>query len=196
MPTGYTAGVVDGTINSFETFALQCARAFGALISMRDDPLNAEIPDEFKPDSYYQDEIKEIQDEIQKLHTMTPEEIKAACDKDLEERHNHKQESYDKAKLENDRLDKMEAAVKAWIAPSTDHAGMKDFMLDQLEISRHDLKYYNITIEYELPSQWMKRKTESLVKSLLYYQQEYEKEKQRCEDRTRWVKQLKESLKP
>lgn len=40
MPTGYTAGILDGEINTFEEFAKTCMRAFGATIHMRDEPLS------------------------------------------------------------------------------------------------------------------------------------------------------------
>ena len=35
MPTGYTAAVCSGEITEIKDFALSCARAFGALITMR-----------------------------------------------------------------------------------------------------------------------------------------------------------------
>lgn len=52
MPTGYTAGVKDGTVTDFKAFVMQCARAFGALIDMRDDPSDVPIPKSFAPSSY------------------------------------------------------------------------------------------------------------------------------------------------
>ena len=51
MPTGFTCDIKDGI--TFERFALNCARAFGALINMRDDSLDAEIPDEIKPSDHH-----------------------------------------------------------------------------------------------------------------------------------------------
>ena len=53
MPTGYTAGVATGEIKDFKTYALQCARAFGACIMLRDEPMSDEIP-EFKPSDHYE----------------------------------------------------------------------------------------------------------------------------------------------
>ena len=44
MPTGYTSGVATGEIKDFKTYALQCARAFGACIMLRDEPMSDEIP--------------------------------------------------------------------------------------------------------------------------------------------------------
>jgi hypothetical protein len=49
MPTGYTAAVADGTITEFPDFAMQCARAFGTLVLMRDEPQDAAIPEKFEP---------------------------------------------------------------------------------------------------------------------------------------------------
>jgi len=52
MPTGYTYPVVEGKITEFSDFALSCARAFGALITMRDDPHDTPIPETFEPSDY------------------------------------------------------------------------------------------------------------------------------------------------
>ena len=41
MPTGYTAEILNGEIKTFPEFAKKCARAFGAMIHMRDDSLDA-----------------------------------------------------------------------------------------------------------------------------------------------------------
>lgn len=61
MPTGYTHGVQDGTVTEFRDFALICARAFGATILMRDDPMDAPIPDEFQSSTYHLDRLKELE---------------------------------------------------------------------------------------------------------------------------------------
>lgn len=44
MPTGYTAPVVDGEVTELKEFVWRCARAFGALVYLRDDPLTNERP--------------------------------------------------------------------------------------------------------------------------------------------------------
>jgi hypothetical protein len=52
MPTGYTAKLYDGD-QKFQDFAMECARAFGALIEMRDEPMNAKIPETFEPSEHH-----------------------------------------------------------------------------------------------------------------------------------------------
>ena len=66
MPTGYTADVMDGKVTDFKLFAMQCARAFGALVIMRDEPLNAEIPDEFSPSNYHFQELEQARERLAK----------------------------------------------------------------------------------------------------------------------------------
>lgn len=53
MPTGYTYPVCEGKITEFPDFALSCARAFGALISMREEPMDAPLPDEIAASTNY-----------------------------------------------------------------------------------------------------------------------------------------------
>lgn len=75
MATGYTHPVAEGTVTDFATFALDCARAFGALITIRDDPPGTPIPDEFTP-STWNAEAKEGAEarlaELMALPGMTP----------------------------------------------------------------------------------------------------------------------------
>ena len=52
MPTGYTDRIYRGVETSFRTFMLECARGFGALVHLRDEP-GAPIPDVIPPSDYY-----------------------------------------------------------------------------------------------------------------------------------------------
>ncbi len=57
MPTGYTAAVQNGTVTRFADFAMNCARAFGALVELRDE-MDAPIPDTFKPSTHHSESLK------------------------------------------------------------------------------------------------------------------------------------------
>lgn len=56
MPTGYTHKIKDGM--TFKEYALRCARNFGALMDMRDDPMDAPIPI-FTPSGYHEEKLIE-----------------------------------------------------------------------------------------------------------------------------------------
>ena len=90
----------------------------------------------------------------------------------------------------------MAAHVEAWEPPTANHIEMKSFMLEQLRISRHDMKWlerYEHT-ERQTPSEWHRSKIEEATHSIGYHAGEHEKEIERCEGRTTWVKQLRDSL--
>src|SRR5438309_7441629 len=80
MPTGYTADVGNGKVTDFATFALTCARGFGALITMRDDPMDAEIPDEFPVDEYAMRAYIADSERLNELRAMDAEEAERQAD--------------------------------------------------------------------------------------------------------------------
>jgi hypothetical protein len=136
MPTGYTAPVVDGKIIEFSDFALSCARAFGALISMRDEPMNAPIPDELTPNvKHYDERIEADLKRMGDVQAMT----RAQADEAAAKEHSDALASRALYLAEQEagaaRLNAMMAKVRAWEPPTSDHAPMKLFMLEQLRIS-------------------------------------------------------------
>lgn len=52
---------------TFEEFIMCCARGMGALITMCDDPSNAEIPKAFKSSDYNKKRLKETETELKRL---------------------------------------------------------------------------------------------------------------------------------
>lgn len=84
MPTGYTHEVQSGEVTDFPTFTMQCARAFGALIMMRDDPSDAQIPEQFEPSDYNRRARERAVAELQRLQNLTWDEIGAAARADYD----------------------------------------------------------------------------------------------------------------
>ena len=71
MPTGYTAMLTEEKEITFEDFALKCARAFGALIEMRDESLDAKIPEEFKVTEYHTVELNRAIEKLNDVYKIT-----------------------------------------------------------------------------------------------------------------------------
>ena len=63
MPTGYTHDIPAGI--TFRQFALNCARAFGANIAMRDDPADKPI-EVYEPSDYSAKAITKATNELRK----------------------------------------------------------------------------------------------------------------------------------
>lgn len=201
MPTGYTTDIKKGI--SFKDFALGCAKAFGACVTLRDQP-NKVIPDEFKPSIYYEGRIKEIKKEIKLLEII---DIKTAGIKAKEE-YNREIKRYkkyiDEANELRKRYDAMLRDVEGWKPPTNDHIELKNFMKEQIQTSiNHDcnIDYYIEILEDILESirlldgqKWINEKKEKAVKDLEYCNKEDTKEKERVQERNDWIRELRMSL--
>lgn len=197
MPTGYTDKIKDGI--TFEQFAMNCARAFGACIEMRDDPADKEIPDEFKPSDYHIKQIEEAKKNIKLLKNMSQKEKSEAAEKEYLDNVAY----HEKSRQENiDLLEKynsMLKCVKSWEPPTSEHIRFKEFMIEQIEGSiKFDIhpEYYEKYAPKPLSSdEWYNKKLEEANDNLKYHKKEYAEEVERCKGRSKWIKDLKVSLK-
>lgn len=196
MPTGYTYKLVNQG-QSFPEFSMRCARAFSALAHMMDQPMDAPIPDVFKPSDYYTKALQEAQETLAHLERMTPQQAVAYGDAKRREEIEMTNAPPAKQVAERARLYAMQTQVNAWIPPSSDHDSLKRFMLDQINISLNDAGYAESN-EVETDS---KSCTGYYHDALIYARidvsactEELEKQRQRCARNTNWVRLLRESL--
>lgn len=195
MSTGYTSKIYDGKAQSFAEFALYCARAFGALVEMREDPMDAKIPLEFKPSTYHRDRLAETKTELAKWQNMS-----------LAEAAKHEAASYAKAideeaayqekkKALRERYETMLAHVLAWEPPTPEHKGLKDFMTSQLRESiDFDCRDYSNHVRRVAPAQWLKERIETAQNSIAYHEKEWARDQEMARTRTAWVADLRKSL--
>lgn len=134
MPTGYTAAVQDGTITDFGAFARQCARAFGATLHQRDDPLSAELKLE-KPSGYHATEIDCLLRRLVQLKRMSPIDAQHECQADYNQQVQDWKERCDDRAMHRVRYGAMLDKAEHWKAPTPDHLGLKSFMIKQLNES-------------------------------------------------------------
>lgn len=194
MPTGYTAPVGDGTVTEFQQFALQCARAFGALITMRDDPMDAPIPDEFTPSTHHTEQLAKATTRLAELQAMTPEQIAAAAHEAETTRIQQEREWAAERAQKKARYEAMLAHANAYVPPSEDHENFRQFMIDQLtESIRFDCPDCEIAPECS-PEEWHAAALKSAEWSIQYHTEEGEQEVVRAAGRTQWIQQLKASL--
>lgn len=205
MPTGYTAGILDGKVNTFEEFATVCTRAFGATIHMRDDSLDSPYEPR-TPSEYYSNSIISKKETLERYKTLTDEELS----KEFEDKMN-KDLKYYKEKLEEssknlEKLNSILESAKSWIPPTEDHKGFRDFMINQLEETIEwdgDSSYYVnkiIEIEKQLsegidPKSERESAIKELEKQISYYEIEYQKELERCKKSNSWMESFFESIK-
>lgn len=98
---------------------------------------------------------------------------------------------------ENARLCSMRNKVVAWTPPTPNHKNLKDFMLEQIKISMHDLSYYTkeiINLQTRSTKSLIANKTEDLKDGVEYHKKELEKETIRYNGNNDWLEQLYKSV--
>ena len=196
MATGYTADVASGKITDFTEYALQCARAFGACIMLRDEPLSSEIP-EFDPSDYHAEKLVSSQKALadflgmdasqrQAMHAAEHAKNVAEADKWIAEK-----------KVTLSRYNAMLEKAMAFKPPSAEHCQYAKFLVDQLTSSiESDCggSYYT-ELKQEVPFVlWEAAKISSLERAVEYHREQHQQEVERTSQRNRWIRQLKEAL--
>lgn len=194
MPTGYTAAIADGI--AFETFVMNCARAMGACIMLRDDPGGGEhIPERFEPSDYNARRLAEAREELSRVRAMTTDQVIAECDRThaiaVGEHRRRKMERDDLRKKYEAMLDR----VRAWKPPTSDHDGLKSFMVQQItESINFDCWDHDSEPKPVAPKAWKEQLEAKLVKDCSYHAGEHAKEVERAKARTDWIVALRASL--
>ena len=194
MPTGYTAGVQDGTIVEFKDFALQCARAFGACVMQRDEPMN--VPPKLEEYSdYYPKRIKSLREEIAVLENMTDEEKELAAVKYNKDSEKSYRDAVAKNIETRNRYIAMRDKVILWTPPTTEHAGLKKFMLEQIDESIKFDNYVPSMPIVQTAEEYHDSCLEVAYKSMTWQREEMKKDKERIDGRNKWITDLHDSLK-
>ena len=199
MPTGYTAFIEDGEITNAKDFILLCTRAFGVAMDIRDEPLSAPTPIEFKPDiKYHKEQLEKELAEMERLLNISDEDFHKEM---VELRENAIKSATERLKSNQELDDKYKAILKdieAWDPPE-ECKELKEFAINQIEISRPDLEWQKKHIEKSMvedPDDIVKKELLDNCKwSIDYHQKEIKDEIDRAEAKTKFMKDLIESLK-
>ena len=146
MPTGYTAHIEKGTVKTPKDFLRICLRNFGICLPIRDNddiPLSETdllpyIKEEIQKEiDFYEERLKNSIAELNRFDKLSEEDLYEKWRDDL----NAKRESYMKffgeALHKNDLYAKFTSAIREW-EPSYDFKNIKEFALNQIEISKDD----------------------------------------------------------
>lgn len=199
MPTGYTAKLCDEDI-SFQEFAMTCAKAMGACISMREESLDAPIPDRFQPSKYHLEKMQAAESELDRITKLSDEECATEAHTEYSTAFTYHTKEATKDIAKDRRLKLMLIEVRRWEVPTSDHQGLKDLMIEQIEStikfdcgdSYHADKLKSLRCE--TPEEWRAVQMAKAKKDIDYHHKAYIEEVDRVESRNKWIKQLRESL--
>ncbi len=205
MSTGYTSGILNGTINTFEEFATVCTRGFGATIHMIDESLESPYKPR-TPSEYYTKSIQEKREKIEKYNTLSDEDLLAEMQKGLKEDLEYCKKRLEELTKNLEKLNSILESAKSWVPPTEEYELFRVFMIDQLvgTIEQDgDPSYYVekiMKIEKELEKKKnIRAERESAIKKIekeiFYYEIEHQKELERCKKSNKWMESLLESIK-
>jgi len=200
LANGYVHALVDGNL-TLKQWTLQCARAFGALISMRDDPMDTPIPEEIKPDSYYKESLDKAQARLALSVSMTDEELLAEETSYCKDSLKSLRKGYKEGKKQLAILKSMREQVEAWTPPE-ECTNLKEYMLKSLDEADASTDFYDKEIAKlksrlknpKPASELRAEKNAAAVKDIVYYGDQYDKQVKRCAEATAWIKALINSL--
>jgi DNA repair ATPase RecN len=203
MPTGYTVGILDGKIKTFQEFAKLCMRNFGATIHMRDESLDNEYESRV-PSDYNLKKIKELRNTIKEMESLTDEQLIKERKKELLKKIKRTNELIFKITKDKELLQSMLYSAVKYIPPTKEHVRIKEFMIEQLESTiRFDGDVdYNIAelsrMETELkninPDIIRLNEIKDAKNSLEYHLKEYNNEIRACSESNAWVDTFLKSL--
>ena len=177
-----------------------CARAFGALIDMRDEPQNAEIPESFHESSYHKEQIEKNETELNALLAITPEIAEEKARSAYEASVDYHTDAIAKRDALKAKYKAMLSDVKSYSSPSPDHDNFKKFMADQIRQSIEfdcggDYHERAIAGAKALAGhEWVEAEKQRLEESIEYHRKHQAEDDERNRQRNEWVRKLRESL--
>ncbi len=204
MPTGYTAGIIDGKTKTFKQYASHCMRAFGACVHMRDEPFDAKYKPE-KPSTYHSDELARLNKEHEELILATDEQILKSEQERIATSNKYHNESILKTIETVKRLNTMLDKARSFQAPTEEHTGVKDFMIQQIEDTLKwdgDYSYHtkglkaNVDALLNIDAERIRaEKFQQIQEDISRHTQGYMEEVRRSEERNKWVEQFLKAIK-
>lgn len=203
MPTGYTSYINDGKITNGADFLKLCTRAFGVAIELEDEDLSVPTPIHFEPDPYYKEQYEKAVKKRNKYRKMTLDEArKEFIDQSIENINSTK--SHLKNLIgENDKYRAIRNEIMQWIPPTSDHEKLKEYAINQLDISMNSadtIKYYKeesdkmIDDNKKAVTEYLDRKRKMTEENVVRSYKKWQENIKETEEKNLWMKQFLDSL--
>lgn len=196
MPTGYTAIIEDGEGCTFEEFVWRCARNFGAAIMMRDDSLDTPITDEAisnGSDTYYRERLDDARRRLAELESMTVDQAEVLAESEYRSALASHERYVAKQKETARRYEVMLRRVNGWEPPTPKHAGLKAFMIEQIEMCIPRVRESDAT-EKESGAEWLQQAIAEARSDIERLTKNLAEEKELTANRLAWVHSLRASV--
>ena len=194
MPTGYTMEINEGKKFTRNDFIMRCARAFGALVEMRDLPMDAPIP-EFQPSTYAIENLERATKELKRIELLTNDKARAELEAEHQKELLSRKIAFNKNIELLEKYTKLIAEIETWNPPTHEHVELKSFCIKQLNDSiewdcRTALDPFAAP---EKPSleMWIGKKMDFYNREIEYYEKDHRESVKRANGRNEWVKKYR-----
>ena len=210
MPTGYTSFIENGKVKSAKQFLHLCLRAFGVCTDMRDSSL--EVKDDYTKDilngsqqdiDYHKELLERAEQRLSEIKSLSEEELRVRYIKETKKRIKDLQkcQTHEFSKY-GDYL-RIRESIRDWDC-DPEFQKVKDFALDQIDISIPDDSYYEEKLaEIGAPTNegFQERKEQYLQKlideaqwDVNYHREEMENAVRRRDEKIRYYNGFKKEL--
>ena len=207
MPTGYTCFIENGDISTGAEFLKKCIRNFVCCIGQREDPLSDPLITDIKPSSYYKEQYEHSLKKFEEFRKKTVDEISEIMRNEKQNELMSKRSYLSRQELLREKYLKVRNEVEQWTPPSKDHEGIKQFALEQIDISiptesdLNDLRERIKELEKSVSTNGAEDSITYLFeilnlysKDIEYYKQKMDEEEERCSKRSKFIKDFLSSL--
>ena len=201
MPTGYTAGILDGTTKDFNQFAKHCSRAY--IMHLRDEPMDSEYKKREVSD-YHIKEIEKAKAELKQADSLSDEELIIQEKNRLIDSKKYHLDREEKIKNDKIKLESFLEKAKSYIPPTEKHQGIADFMIEQLEKTIEfdcnsnyhidELKTIDSKIEKVNADDIRSEMKVKATKDIAYHTKEHEADVKRCREHNQWYEDFIKNL--
>lgn len=201
MPTGYTAGILDGTTKDFNQFAKHCSRAF--IMHLRDEPMDSEYKKREVSD-YHIKAIEKAKSELKQADSLSDEELIIQEKNRLIESKKYHLQSKEKDELNKVKINLFLEKAKAYVPPTENHQGIAKFMIEQLEKTIEfdcnsnyhidELKTIDSKIEKVNAGDIRSEMKVKATKDIAYHTKEHESDVKRCREHNQWYEDFIKNL--
>ena len=202
MPTGYTVYIKNRDITIGKEFLKLCTRNFGIAIDIRDESLSVPTPTHFEPNSYYKEAYDKAVEVRNKYRKMTFDEAKQKMIENYNERIASSKEYLKDCKSEDEKYKKVRDEVAKWNPPTSEHEGLKNFALEQIDMSMNTsyCKYLEDDINRQLDVSdeavfaYMNEINEQCEKDVERAYRRWQEDLKRADEKNMWMQQFLDSL--
>lgn len=197
MPTGYTAMLGEKNA-TFNEYAWACARGFGALLCLRDEPWDTPIPLRLESNGYYLNQIENAKKKLKHLEERSDDYFAVYFAEESEKLKEHQGESEKKSNELREKYSTALATVDAWLPPSDDHVKFKEFMASQIKESIQwdcrSLGENKRTEPMKTLRQLKKDAIDQASRDVEYYEKQHVENEARIAGNNEWLKALQDSI--